>query len=215
VADSLIITAITADSREPDLRHIKVGRQLVARVRRSDVEQLALDVGGQLDPDTLAELACCQQRSMLRLRAIRSISRAAASRQRLVDRLTPHASTTDELEAVLDELAADGLLDDHATAVQIAEETIRNGPVGAEALSAKLHRRGFDLLLVERVVADVLECRDEFADAHEVAKTAMQSLRHLPPDTATRRLAARLARKGFSEDAVSHAIHSCSPTSLD
>ncbi|MDP6986666.1 MAG: RecX family transcriptional regulator, partial [Phycisphaerales bacterium] len=199
MGDSLIITAITADPREPDLRYIKVGRQVVARVRRSDVEGLALEVGGQLDPDTLAELACCQRRTMLRLRAIRSISRAAASRQRLVDRLTPHASNMDELESVLDELAAEGLLDDHATATQIAEEILRSGPLGARALSAKLSRRGFESCVVEQIIEDLSAGRDEYADAREAAAIAMRSLRHLPPNTATRRLAARLARRGFSE----------------
>ena len=214
MTELLTITDIIPDPREPDLCRIKSGRHLVGRIRRGDVEHMRLAVGMPLGPDTLAELEVCQQRAALRLRAIRSLSRAAASRQRLAARIATHAASTEELEAVLDELAADGLLDDEATATRIAEEKLRAGPIGARALSATPRRRGFEPALVEQIVATLLGNRDEYADAHEAAEYAMRSLRHLPQETATRRLAARLARKGFSEEAITQAIQ-IPPSPLD
>lgn len=208
MAEPLTITAITADPREPDLRAIKAGRRFIARVRRRDIEHLSLAVGTPIDSDTQAALERCQQRASLRLRAIRSLSRAAASRQRLFARLAEQAEDPETLDEILDELATDGLLDDRATATRIAEEQLRTSPVGRAALCATLQRRGFERDLVEQIVADLLGGRDEYADAKEAAEVAMRSLRHLPPDTAARRLAARLGRKGFSEDAITEVIGS-------
>jgi SOS response regulatory protein OraA/RecX len=206
MADPRTITAITADPREPDLRRIKMDRRIIARIRRRDVDRMGLAVGTPLDEPMLASLDRCEQRATLRVRAIRSLSRAAASRQRLATRLSAHATSHEQLEDVLNELVADGLLDDHMTATRMTEETLRAGPVGARALSVKLQRRGFETSLVERIVAEQLGERDEYADAMDAARTAMRSLRNLPPDTATRRLAARLARKGFSEETIAEVI---------
>jgi len=217
MASPTTITAITADPKEPDMRRITSNRTIIARIRHGDVDRMGLRVGLPIDASMVATLDRCAQHAALRLRAIRSLSRAAASRQRLRERLSPHAANASQLEIVLDELIAEGILDDTATATRIAAETLRGGPIGSRGLAAKLQRRGFAATLVDHIVAEQLGSRDECADALEAAKTAMASLATLPPDTVTRRLAARLARKGFSSDAIIHAVQGvgCGPPHLD
>lgn len=207
MADIRLITAITADPREPSIRKIYSGSKVIGRVRRQELEALQLSVHDELDASMLDAIAACDRRVSLRLRAIRSLSRAAASRQRLASRLAPHADNYEQVNAILDELEQDGLLDDAAAADQIAQEVLRQGPIGTYKLTAMLRSRGFDGELSRTVAAKYLSDRDELADAIEAARKAVRGLDRLPLDTARRRLTGRLARKGFSAGVVRETVN--------
>ena len=206
MVDTRLITAIKADPREPDLRKIQSGSKVIGRIRRQDVESLQLAVHDELDASMLDAIAACARRVALRLRAIRSLSRAAASRQRLATRLAPHADNFEQVTTILDELEQDGLLDDAVAADQIAQEVLRRGPIGTYKLTAMLRSRGFAGDLSRSVAAKYLDDRDELADAMEAAQKAARGLDRLPPETARRRLIGRLARKGFSASVVRETV---------
>jgi regulatory protein len=206
MADFVCITAIKADAREPNLRKIHSGSKVIGRIRRQDVDALQLAVHDELDPSMLDAIAACDRRVALRLRAIRSLSRAAASRQRLATRLAPHADNFEQVTAILDELEQDGLLDDAVAADQIAQEVLRRGPIGTYKLTSLLRSRGFGGDLSRSVAAKYMSDRDELADALEAAGKAARGLDRLPLDTARRRLTGRLARKGFSAGVVRETV---------
>ncbi len=210
MTDVACITAITADPREPDLRRIQAAGRCVARIRHVDVDAMRLRVGDPLNASLLAGLEAADRRAALRVRAIRSLSRAAASRKKLESRLARHG-TEDDIAQVLDNLTADGIVDDVLAAAQLVTETLRREPVGRTKLLQMLTSRGFGQDVSERVVDDALRDRDGRQDLSEAATRAARGLHGLPRDTAARRLAGRLGRRGFDEDAVAEAIRSILP----
>ncbi len=206
----LRITAIAPDPKEPDLRVIRSGRRRMARVRHVDIDALGLRVGETLSEPLLERLAVAERRAALRVRAVRSLSRAAASRRTLAARLARHG-TEQEVQQVLDELTADGVLNDAQMAAQLVTETLRREPVGSRRLLQSLQRKGFDQDLSARVVAEAMQDRDGRRDVAEAAARAARGLHHLPHETATRRLAGRLARRGFDADEIRDAIRAILP----
>jgi len=171
---------------------------------------MRLRVGDPLNASLLAGLEAADRRAALRVRAIRSLSRAAASRKKLESRLARHG-TEDDIAQVLDNLTADGIVDDVLAAAQLVTETLRREPVGRTKLLQMLTSRGFGQDVSERVVDDALRDRDGRQDLSEAATRAARGLHGLPRDTAARRLAGRLGRRGFDEDAVAEAIRSILP----
>ncbi|MDP7029881.1 MAG: RecX family transcriptional regulator [Phycisphaerales bacterium] len=210
MADSPCITSVTADPREPDLRLVHCGDRCVARVRRIDVETLGLRVGEPLDASRRGQLELAGRRVALRLRAIRSLSRAAASRARLESRLATHG-TEEDIGIVLDGLAEDGILDDARAAAQLVVETLRKEPVGRARLMQMLTSRGFTQDHAAHAVDAAMQDRDGHHDLEEATRRAARGLKGLPREVAARRLAGRLARRGFDEDAVAEAIRTILP----
>lgn len=204
------ITSMTADPKAPDLRRIRVGKRRIATIRRQDVDTLGLSVGDPLTQTLLDTLDRLDRLAALRLRAIRSLSRAAASRRRLESRLYRHGEPADIAE-VLDQLIVDGILDEHATARQIAGEAMRREPVGRRKLEALLRSRGFEREATDEAVAQALCDRDPMEDAMEAGRRAARGLSHLPRETAVRRMTGRLARRGFDYEAVKRAIDTYLP----
>ncbi|MCP4759647.1 MAG: hypothetical protein GY894_01850 [Planctomycetes bacterium] len=203
------ITAIKADAAEPDLRTVWVGRKCIAHVRRHVIDDLSLKVGAAVDDATHFTLAEAHRRTTLRIKAIRSLSRATASSGRLTSRLLKSGGEMNDIEQVLAELTQEGLLDDHDTARRIAVDTLRKTPVGRERLRVLLLNRQFADEVIERVVDEVLATHNERQDVLQAAKQCMGTLQSLPRETAARRLASRLSRRGFSEESVTDAITTC------
>jgi SOS response regulatory protein OraA/RecX len=183
MAEFDFITSMTADPKAPDLRRIRVGKRRIATIRRQDVDTLGLSVGDPLTQTLLDTLDRLDRLAALRLRAIRSLSRAAASRRRLESRLYRHGEPADIAE-VLDQLIVDGILDEHATARQIAGEAMRREPVGRRKLEAMLRSRGFEREATDEAVAQAQCDRDPLEDAMEAGRRAARGLSHLPRETA-------------------------------
>jgi len=209
VVDRIIITAIDADPTEPELRFVRAGRQTLGRVRRHLIDELALRVGDAVDDATRSALADAHRLTDLRVKAIRSLSRAAASSARLAARLARGGGDAHEIESVIAELKYEGILSDEDTARRIATDALRKSPVGRAHLAALLLRRGFDETTLERVLNAVLETQDEHRDALRAAERCLRGLHALPREVAARRLSGRLARRGFSEDAIAEAVAAC------
>jgi regulatory protein len=208
MSEANCITSMTADPKAPDLRRIRVGPARIATIRRQDADSLGLAIGDELTDSLRHTLRQLDTLASLRLRAIRSLSRAAASRRRLSHRLRTHGTPTD-IDEVLDQLVQEGLLDDHAAARQLAEEAVRREPLGRRRLEAILYSRGFERADIDVAVEHALADRDPRADVLEAAHRAARSLQHLPYDTAARRLTGRLARRGFDHESIRHAIEVC------
>ena len=109
---------------------------------------------------------------------------------------------------MLDELAEEGVLDDISSAITVAEELMRRGPVGAAKIDAGLRSRGFPSDAIDLAIRTVVSPRDPSADALQAAQAAFRGLGHLPHEIAARRLYRRLAARGFQPDDIEPAIES-------
>ena len=96
------------------------------------------------------------------------------------------------------------LLDDLAFARQWVEERAARKGLGPEALRAELEAKGVSQEVVDQAISEGVG--DEERRAREVAAAYSSKVAAKPLPEQARRLAAMLARKGFSEDVIEAAV---------
>ncbi|HSJ10480.1 MAG TPA: regulatory protein RecX [Longimicrobiales bacterium] len=154
------------------------------------------------NPDDAAEQARARD-AALSLLAVR-----ARSRGELAERLRRKGFGNAAVSAVLERLAAVGLIDDVKFAESLVRDRLRAGRRGTTAIHAELRRRHVASDTAQEVLARVMADEDVAEDSICLA-AAQKWLRTHPDDDARRRrrrLAAFLGRRGFSADAVRGAL---------
>ncbi len=133
--------------------------------------------------------------------ALRALGRKAASRRELDRTLERRDVEPDVREAVLDRLASEGLVDDAQLARDTAERLRERKHMGERGVAAELRRRGLDPDELDDADRD-----DELQRAIDAAADRRRRLGSLDDETAERRLAGWLQRRGFSGGTVRIAI---------
>jgi regulatory protein len=108
-----------------------------------------------------------------------------------------------EAEALVARFQAQGYLDDRALAFQLIDRALSRKAQGRQAIAQVLSQRGIDRAVADAALADLPD--DETERALEFARTKVQQMQDLDRDTAVRRLAGQLARRGFGSMALSAA----------
>lgn len=138
--------------------------------------------------------------------ALRSLGRRAASRHDLDRTLERRGVEADVRETVLDRLVEEGYLDDEQLARDLAERLRERKGMGERGVAAELRRRGLDPAVLDEPDRD-----DELERAIEVAADRRRRMHGLDDETAERRLAGFLQRRGFGGGAVRIAIERTRP----
>ncbi|MFS8523812.1 MAG: regulatory protein RecX [Limnochordales bacterium] len=99
-----------------------------------------------------------------------------------------------------------GYVDDERFARSWVEYRLLHSPSGRRRLEAELRQKGVDAPVVERVLADMLPPELEERLCREEAARRARRLAGQPDDVRRRRLAAFLARRGFSPETVYAAL---------
>ncbi len=132
----------------------------------------------------------------LRSRAVAILARREYSRAELARKLAPHAESREEVDAVLDDLAARKLLSDERYAD--ARTTSLARKFGASRIRNELRRQGVDDETVDRATAAVQAT--EFERAREAWR---KRFGEPAPDRAGREKQMRfLQQRGFSFDVI-------------
>ena len=95
-----------------------------------------------------------------------------------------------------------GHLDDNRYASSLARRTLERKPAGRSYLVAVLRRKMIARDLAEQVVGQLLESRDETAQAVAALERRWPSLAHLEVEVARRRAYSYLSRRGFGYEAA-------------
>lgn len=133
--------------------------------------------------------------------ALRALGRKGASRREL-DRTLERRDVDPEVRAaVLDRLEGEGLVDDAQLARDTAERLRERKHMGERGVAAELRRRGLDPDELDDEDRD-----DELQRAIDAAADRRRRLGSLDDETAERRLAGWLQRRGFSGGTVRIAI---------
>lgn len=133
--------------------------------------------------------------------ALRALGRKGASRREL-DRTLERRDVEPEVRAaVLDRLEDEGLVDDAQLARDTAERLRERKHMGERGVAAELRRRGLDPDELDDADRD-----DELQRAIDAATERRRRLGSLDDETAERRLAGWLQRRGFSGGTVRIAI---------
>lgn len=138
--------------------------------------------------------------------ALRALGRRAVSRQELDRALERREVEPQVREAVLDRLEQEGLVDDAQLAQDLAERLRERKQLGERGVAAELRRRGLDPEVLERP-----DDGDELERAIEAAADRRRRMGSLDDETAERRLAGFLQRRGFGGGAVRIAIERTRP----
>ncbi|MCC5822725.1 MAG: RecX family transcriptional regulator [Phycisphaerales bacterium] len=143
----------------------------------------------------------------------RSGERLLAARMRckagLVRALMNRGHARPDAEACAAHFESLGALDDARYAEVLVRNELSRRPAGRRLLEAKLRSHGVPQSLAESAIKDALLDRDEEADARSVAESAARSLRPgCDPQAARRRIAGRLARRGFGPETIRRVLDS-------
>ncbi|MGM1028653.1 MAG: regulatory protein RecX [Actinomycetota bacterium] len=133
--------------------------------------------------------------------ALRALGRKAASRRELDHTLERREVDPEVRALVLDRLEGEGLVDDAQLARDTAERLRERKHMGERGVAAELRKRGLDPDELDDADRD-----DELQRAIDAAGERRRRLGSLDDETAERRLAGWLQRRGFSGGTVRIAI---------
>ncbi len=197
------IAAVVTLPRDPGLCRIELTggtapRGAVGPIRRDDAERLGLRVGAAWTAALARRVAVLVESTELRRRALLALGRSAVSEAQLEARLRRRGASAAVVRSVLDQLRADGWLDDRRSAADRASSITRRGAFAATALDALLDAEGFRerdrRAAVEATAPD--DRRSALAEARRGAERGESA-------SATAR---RLSRRGFDADIIEEVL---------
>lgn len=193
------VTRVTNDA---DLCRVTAGDEVDAIVRTTWLADEDIRQGTILDDDVRGRIDRLHRRTCVWNLAVRMLAPRDIPRAVLSSRLEARGHHRDDVRAALDAMENAGLLDDARAARRSAQTHLKRSPESPDRLIRRLETLGIETATaqqaVEEVMADV-ETADLLARA---AAKAARGLDGLPRDTAVRRFAGRLARRGWSEDDI-------------
>lgn len=193
-----ILTGLAPDPRRPDYRLVEVDRGRFASLPAAALAGLDLTVGQAISPRVLERLQELADLEAAHRAALRALARRAHARLDLRRRLLQKQHPPTAVDAALDRLSADGLLDDARFAVDYAAAKARRGR-GPARLVSDLQTQGVDRRVAEEAVRVSLAAEgvDPAAAVRTLAEKRARQLAGLPPQVRKRRLVAFLVRRGF------------------
>lgn len=182
---------------------------------RVDVEQIArhgLEPGDPVDPRVLVGLVAHDAHLRARESALRLLAGRPRTAAEIGERLARRRVPKVMIQAVVDGLAADGLLDDLAFArAWIARRTSRS-QYGTRRIRWELRQKGVPVATIDRAFTESGADRGTGQSEEQLALTLIRSrarrYRSLPPDRRARRIAALLERRGFAPGTIVRALRS-------
>ncbi|MCX6016880.1 MAG: regulatory protein RecX, partial [Chloroflexales bacterium] len=128
------------------------------------------------------------------------------SQREINERLRQRGFDADTITAVTARLSQVGLLDDTAFASYLVEHRQRASNRGGSAIRQDLRRHGIDNNTISTVAESHNLGADDEAQALAFARKISRRLRGLDRTTFTRRLGGSLQRRGFTGNALRHAM---------
>jgi regulatory protein len=170
-------------------------------IAREAAEALELRVGVGVTPALRAAIEAAADRRAAAARILRYLRVRPRTAQEVRDFLSRHGHAPATVQAVLGELEAKGLVDDARYAAFFVQARLAHRPMGAARLKRELRARGVPQELAAEA-AGRAGGSDERALALAAARPRLAAARRLGRERGMRRLAAFLARRGFSEAVV-------------
>ena len=142
----------------------------------------------------------------LREVALRMLAAEPSTRAVLAAKLARRGFPRAHIAALLDRLAAVGLVDDRAYAEGFVRRRLRIRPRGFALLRRELARRGVPAAVADEVLAAAARATDEVTLARAALARRAYRLDRLSPEAARRRAIGILRRLGFSAAAIAAAL---------
>jgi|YNPNPStandDraft_1061719.scaffolds.fasta_scaffold24209_2 regulatory protein len=134
--------------------------------------------------------------------ALKLLAYRPRSRAELQAALGRKGYSEELINQVLVRLERAGWVDDAQFAALWVRQRARTKALGRDRLRWELHRKGIDRETAEAALAAEADEDSEWSRARAVAAKARSQLAGIEPPKAARRLAERLARRGFRSDLI-------------
>ena len=195
---------VTGIEERRGLVEVAVDGSVAARVRKAHYDKCPLREGEEIDLDAyIARVAAAQFADGYEA-ALSALDYSNRSRKEVAAALTRRGYVQPCVDAVLERLTENRILDDKRYAERLAELQSKK-PVGVYAFRRKLKAKGIS-------EDDAREALDAFDDdqqrdaALEAAKSLCRKYAGLPRREGKAKLSQALARRGFGWDAIESAI---------
>lgn len=199
------ITGLVPDARRAGAVRVEVDGATLCVVAREDAEALGLVAGAPADGLRERMESAADVEGALRT-ALRALERRSFAHADLGRRLVRKGHPAGAVDTALDRLAARGLLDDAAFAVNYAEVRSTRGR-GPARVRRDLSAMGVSREAIDRAMARVWPPEvDNGQRALELARGRAARLAKLPRVAQRRRLLAFLARRGYTGDIAHKAV---------
>ncbi|PCN48304.1 hypothetical protein Csp2054_07750 [Curtobacterium sp. 'Ferrero'] len=162
--------------------------------------------GEELDPED-APRPLVEQRADAERVSMRALGRRGVSTSEMRKTLAQHDLDPGVVEDEIVRLTRVGLLDDVALATDLVDRLHARKGLGRQGVVAELRRRGIDQGAIDTALDAAADDEDdEFVRALDLAAKRAGQLRGLDRETAERRLAGFLMRKGYNSGVVRIAV---------
>jgi regulatory protein len=203
--ETLVITAIERQARNPDRVSIFADGEWVLGVHVEVLASTGLQVGQALELRELQAAARAEELRHVRESALRFLGYRSRSRRELQTRLERKGYAPELVQEVLEALQRSGLIDDAEFSRAWVAARQGSRPMGRNRLAVELRQKGVDRELVESALQDV-DPDTELARAMLVGRQKAAQVRGEDPRSARRKLAAALMRRGYGWEISSQVI---------
>jgi regulatory protein len=193
------ITAIEPQVKHPDRVSVFVDGEWVLGMHAEVAAAAGLQVGQAMTVSQLQALTRSEEGRRVRESALAFLGYRARSRAELRRRLQRKGYDPELVEETLEGLARSGLINDAEFSQSWVRARTGSRPMGPNRLAAELRQKGVDRDLIDQAL-EAVNPDVELDLALEVGRRKVEQLRGEDVQSARRKLAASLMRRGFSWD---------------
>ncbi len=198
------MAVVTGIQEKRGLVEIALDGVTAARVRRVHYEKCPVEIGVELDLDAYLDRVAAAQFSDGYEAALTSLDFCARSAREIANALRRKGYVEPCVQAVVERLRENGLIDDARYAQRMAE--VQSGrPVGLYAFKRKLRAKGISDDDAEAALS-AFDDEQQQAAALTAARQLYRKYQDLPEREARAKLSQALARRGFGWDAIESAV---------
>lgn len=195
---------VTGIEEKRGLMKISLDGCVWARVRKIHYQKYPMEIGEEIDTDGYMDRVAAVQFADAYEAALTSLDFSARTGREIENSLRRKGYVSPAIEAVIEKLTANHLIDDKRYAQRIAQIQSQKA-VGLYAVKRKLRAKGIS----EADAEDAMEAFDENqqrAAARAVAEKLYRKYESLPRREARCKLSQALARRGFGWDVIESAV---------
>ncbi|MFO7172899.1 MAG: regulatory protein RecX [Bacillota bacterium] len=200
------VTALTPQ-RDPARVNLFVDDTFLFSLDAEVAAELGLTAGAEVDRALLERARALDVEKQVRDRALRYLAARPHARAELRRKLARGNFPPEAIDRALAWLEERGWVDDAAFARQyIQAHRAGRGARGQRRLARELRQKGVDPAVVAAALAEAFAGDDGLEEALALARSRLQRLAGVDRQTAWRRLAGFLGRRGFDPEVIAAAL---------
>ena len=197
-----VVTGIHHLPRKRSRREIELDNGEPFSLDLRIVAQRRIAVGSELTEEQIEEMRQEDEWTRAKATGFDLLRARLYSRKEMIDKLRRKGYSAEAAERAAASIEELGYISDEAYAEAFVDSRLRSKPKGRIALRRELRQKGIDNATIERTLTAVSD-EDELEAARKLAEKQMRLYRHMPRETARRRLYQFLLRRGYRYEHVS------------